>query len=35
MMEERKFSWWRILEIFVGVFSAVTLWSLLGLMGAT
>lgn len=32
--DERAFHWGRILEIFVGVFAALTLWALLGLIGA-
>lgn len=34
-MRERKFRWGRILEYFVGFLVALTLWSWLGLTGAT
>jgi hypothetical protein len=28
---DRKFSWWRMLEMFVAVFAALFLWSVLAL----
>jgi hypothetical protein len=28
---DKKFSWWRMLEMFVAVFAALVVWSLLAL----
>ena len=32
---DRKFSWWRILEMFVAVFAALAVWSILALSRMT